>query len=356
MSTFKSIVRFLYQSVGLGLIVAAIIFLIQPYLQNDGSSQFNLSKGDEVASFNQAISRAAPAVVNIYSLGESERSRYSSQANSRLWRLGSGVIMSERGYIITANHVVENYDEIQVALQDGRRYEAQLIGNDTYTDLAVLKVEADNLPVIPTMGERSIKVGDIVFAIGNPYNIGQTITQGIISATGGRVGITGSAYSDLIQMDAVINQGASGGALINSKGELIGINNARFNSAFGDTVEGIYFATPYNIVNEIMQILITEGRVVRGYIGIQVNPNFNLQNAANGILVTLVEPNSPADQAGLKVNDLITQIGGAPIYSATEGMERVVKSRPGTQLEIEYVRGDETRTTTLTVGSARQIQ
>ncbi|MCA1766753.1 MAG: trypsin-like peptidase domain-containing protein [Idiomarina sp.] len=159
-------------------------------------------------------------------MGEIQGSYYQPQS-SRVWRLGSGVIMDSQGYILTAHHVVDNVDKIEVALQDGRRYAAQIIGSDRYTDLAVLKIDAENLPVIPVQSTRRIQVGDIVLAIGNPYNIGQTITQGIISASGGRVGVSNS-YSDLIQMDAVINQGASGGALVNTAGELIGINNARY--------------------------------------------------------------------------------------------------------------------------------
>lgn len=344
MNSAQSITRFLIQSVGLGLVVAAIVIILLPLLPNQQSA---LESANSPLSFNQAVDRAAPAVVNIYSLGEIEGS-YFQPRSSRVWRLGSGVIMDDRGYILTAQHVVDNVDQILVALQDGRQYGAQLIGSDYYTDLAVLKIDADNLPVIPTSTSSQPRVGDIVLAIGNPYNIGQTITQGIISATGGRVGVSRSSYSDLIQMDAVINQGASGGALVNSTGELIGINNARFNNAFGDGIEGIYFAVPFSTAKDIMQTLVAEGKVVRGWIGISVDPNSSDRLAQQGIQVTGVDPGSPADTAGLRQGDIITRIGGKPVRSASEGMREVVNSKPGSQLSISLIRNGEVLDLTVT--------
>jgi len=344
MQQLSSTVRFLIQSVGLGLVVAAVVIISQPFwAQSESLRQSN----NQIISFNQAVRKAAPAVVNIYSMGEIQGSYYQPQS-SRVWRLGSGVIMDSQGYILTAHHVVDNVDKIEVALQDGRRYAAQLIGSDRYTDLAVLKIDADNLPVIPVQSTRRIQVGDIVLAIGNPYNIGQTITQGIISASGGRVGVSNS-YSDLIQMDAVINQGASGGALVNTAGELIGINNARYNSAFGDGGEGIYFAVPYENARKVMKTLIQEGKVVRGYIGISVNPNFSEEQSLSGILITEVEQDSPAAKAGLQVNDFLIAIGGTPVRSAPEGLDRVANSEPGTKLDVEFYRNERRMTTTVTV-------
>ncbi|WP_417439101.1 trypsin-like peptidase domain-containing protein [Idiomarina sp.] len=344
MQQLSSTLRFLLQSVGLGLVVAAIFILSKPFWAQSESLRQNSS---EITSFNQAVRKAAPAVVNIYSMGEIQGSYYQPQS-SRVWRLGSGVIMDSQGYILTAHHVVDNVDKIEVALQDGRRYAAQLIGSDRYTDLAVLKIDADNLPVIPVQSTRRVRVGDIVLAIGNPYNIGQTITQGIVSASGGRVGVSNS-YSDLIQMDAVINQGASGGALVNTAGELIGINNARYNSAFGDGGEGIYFAVPYENARKVMKTLIQEGKVVRGYIGISVNPNFSEEQSLSGILITEVERNSPAAKAGLQPNDFLIAIGGDPVRSAPEGLDRVASSEPGTKLEVEFYRDEKRMTTTVTV-------
>jgi len=338
------ILRFLFQSVGLGLVVAAIVLLTQPLWGQ--SNSFRQSQND-VISFSQAVKKAAPAVVNIYSMGEIQGSYYQPQS-SRVWRLGSGVIMDSNGYILTAHHVVDSVDKIEVALQDGRRYAAQLIGSDRYTDLAVLKIDANNLPVIPVQSSRRVQVGDIVLAIGNPYNIGQTITQGIISATGGRVGVSNS-YSDLIQMDAVINQGASGGALVNTAGELIGINNARYNSSMDDGGEGIYFAVPYATAQSVMDTLIREGEVVRGYIGITVNPNFSEQQSLSGIYVTGVERGSPAALAGLRRNDFIVSIGGQPVRSAPEGLDKVASTPPGEELEVEFYRGEQKMATTVTV-------
>lgn len=336
--------RFIFQSVGLGLVVAAIVILTQPLWSQSASLR---PTNNEIVSFSSAVRKAAPAVVNIYSMGEREGSYYQPQP-TRVWRLGSGVIMDDQGYILTAHHVVDSVDEILVALQDGRRYAAQLIGSDRYTDLAVLKIDAENLPVIPVQSTPRIRVGDIVLAIGNPYNIGQTITQGIISATGGRVGVSNS-YSDLIQMDAVINQGASGGALVNTAGKLIGINNARYNTAFGDGGEGIYFAVPYSTASKVMETLIREGEVVRGYIGISVNPNFSEQQSPSGILITGVEPGEPAALAGLQQNDFIVSIGGEPVRSAPEGLDLVANSKPGTRLEVEFYRDNKRMTTTVTV-------
>ncbi|KPD21294.1 trypsin-like peptidase domain-containing protein [Idiomarina abyssalis] len=344
MQRLSSTLRFLFQSVGLGLVVAAVVIITQPLW---GQSESLRQTNSEVISFNQAVRKAAPAVVNIYSMGEIQGSYYQPQS-SRVWRLGSGVIMDSQGYILTAHHVVDNVDQIEVALQDGRRYAAQLIGSDRYTDLAVLKIDADNLPVIPVQSTRRIQVGDIVLAIGNPYNIGQTITQGIISASGGRVGVSNS-YSDLIQMDAVINQGASGGALVNTAGELIGINNARYNSAFGDGGEGIYFAVPYENARKVMTTLIREGKVVRGFIGISVNPNFSEEQSLSGILITDVEAGGPAAAAGLKRNDFLVAIDGEPVRSAPEGLDRVANSEPGTELEVEFYRDNKRMTTTVTV-------
>ncbi|MFV1467574.1 MULTISPECIES: trypsin-like peptidase domain-containing protein [Idiomarina] len=344
MQRLSSTLRFLFQSVGLGLVVAAIVIISQPFW---GQSESLRQTNSEVISFNQAVRKAAPAVVNIYSMGEIQGSYYQPQS-SRVLRLGSGVIMDSQGYILTAHHVVDNVDQIEVALQDGRRYAAQLIGSDRYTDLAVLKIDADNLPVIPVQSTRRIQVGDIVLAIGNPYNIGQTITQGIISASGGRVGVSNS-YSDLIQMDAVINQGASGGALVNTAGELIGINNARYNSAFGDGGEGIYFAVPYENARKVMKTLIQEGKVVRGYIGISVNPNFSEEQSLSGILITDVEAGGPAAAAGLQRNDFLVAIDGEPVRTASEGLDRVANSEPGTELEVEFYRGNKRMTTTVTV-------
>src|SRR5690554_4616338 len=254
------------RSVLLGLAVAAIVIYALP--QWNKNTTVETDRSDMPLRFSTAVQRAAPAVVNIYSIA-SNRGSYYSRRPSTLMRLGSGVIMDNRGHILTAHHVVADVNEIQVALQDGRNYSGQVIGSDRITDLAVVRIDADNLPIIPQNDNLGTQVGDVVLAIGNPHNLGQTITQGIVSATGGRMGIIHS-HADLIQMDAVINEGASGGALINSQGYLVGINNAQFRDARGQGIDGIYFVLSYALARCVMETLIREGEVVRGYLGVQV--------------------------------------------------------------------------------------
>jgi len=344
----RNMARFFGRSIGLGLVVAAIVVLALPWLQENGPQR----ESEAPMSFANAVNRAAPAVVNIYSVGEVRGSFFNPRPTT-VWRLGSGVIMNERGYILTAYHVVSDVNQIQIALQDGRRYGAQLIGSDRYTDLAVLKIDTDNLPVIPQSDSTKSRVGDVVLAIGNPYNLGQTITQGIISATGGRMGVSNS-YADLIQMDAVINEGASGGALVNSNGTLIGINNASYNSLTGEGGEGIYFAVPIETAQRVMQKIITEGAVIRGYLGINVGDSLNTQRSLPGITVTEVAPGSPAAEAGLRVDDFIVEFNGAAVSSPSEGLDLVANSTPGSQLEITYYRGNQRMTTTATIGRLPQ--
>lgn len=329
---------YILRSVLLGLAVAAIVLLVVPNAKQQLSPPVNLLQ--QPMSFATAVQRAAPAVVNIYSIG-SIRGSYYSRRPTTVFRLGSGVIMDNLGHILTAYHVVAGVNEIQVALQDGRNYSGQVIGYDTVTDLAVVRIEADNLPVIPQNESLQSLVGDVVLAIGNPHNLGQTITQGIISATGGRMGIIHS-HADLIQMDAAINEGASGGALINSQGYLVGINNAQFRDARGQGIDGIYFAVPYPLAKSVMDTLIREGEVVRGYLGVQVGdgPQTNHHNQP-GIYVTGVDAGSPAEQAGLRADDYIIEIGGQPMQSATEGLAKVAQTKPGSTITVKFLRDNQ---------------
>ncbi|SDB32454.1 serine protease DegS [Pseudidiomarina indica] len=332
---------YILRSVLLGLAVAAIVILVVPNAKQQLSPPVNLLQ--QPMSFATAVQRAAPAVVNIYSIG-SIRGSYYSRRPTTVFRLGSGVIMDNLGHILTAYHVVAGVNEIQVALQDGRNYSGQVIGYDTVTDLAVVRIEADNLPVIPQNESLQSLVGDVVLAIGNPHNLGQTITQGIISATGGRMGIIHS-HADLIQMDAAINEGASGGALINSQGYLVGINNAQFRDARGQGIDGIYFAVPYPLAKSVMDTLIREGEVVRGYLGVQVGdgPQTNHHNQP-GIYVTGVDAGSPAEQAGLRADDYIIEIGGQPMQSATEGLAKVAQTKPGSTITVKFLRDNQLKT------------
>ncbi|HBH63530.1 MAG TPA: outer membrane-stress sensor serine endopeptidase DegS, partial [Erwinia persicina] len=235
------------RSVILGLIVAALLLVAVPGLRlgSDLLSHSNDSTSEEPVSYNTGVRRAAPAVVYVYNRSASGASDV----------LGSGVIMDPRGYILTNKHVINDASQIIVNLQDGRYFEAMLVGSDSLTDLAVLKINATNLPVIPINPQRIAHVGDLVMAIGNPYNIGQTVTQGIIGATG-RVGLSPSRHQDFLQTDASINRGNSGGALINSLGELMGINTLSFDkSSNGETPEGLGFAIPTKLATKVMEKL-----------------------------------------------------------------------------------------------------
>lgn len=344
----------LLRSVIIGLIVAVVILLVMPEF-HFGSRLLALAEHSEnsaeepIVSFSQGVRRAAPAVVNVYN-------RNTQTNNSRgITTLGSGVIMNSKGYILTNKHVINNADQIIVALQDGRFYEATLVGSDTMTDLAVLKISATNLPVIPINTKRIPHIGDVVMAIGNPYNLGQTVTQGIISATG-RVGLSSSGRQNFLQTDASINQGNSGGALINSQGELMGINTLTFDkSSDGETPEGIGFAIPTALATQIMNKLIRYGRVIRGFIGITtreipaLNGQGNSLDKIQGIVVSKVAPGGPAELAGIQANDLLLSVNGKPAVSAQETMDQVAEIRPGTVIEVELLRNDKKLTIPVTI-------
>jgi serine protease DegS len=289
-------------------------------------------------------------VVNIYSrkYTENDRSKLLTQG------LGSGVIVSEKGYIITNYHVVAQADQIVVALQDGRVAAAQLVGKDRRTDIAVLRIEVTNLPVIPTNPNYAPKVGDIVLAIGNPYNLGQTTTFGIISATG-RSSISADGRQAFIQTDAAINEGNSGGALVNTRGELVGINTASFQQATELETYGISFAIPYQLANKIMQKIIADGRVIRGYIGIDgrdinsVTSRLLGNDHLGGIVVLGVDPNGPAADAGFEAQDIILKIDGEKVNGRQSVLDIVTELRPGSKVDILILRKGEEMTLSVTV-------
>ncbi len=344
----------LLRSIAIGVVAGGLIIAAMPSLrQNNPLATHQLDSADETpASYNPAVRRAAPAVVNVYnrSLNSSTHDRLEIRT------LGSGVIMDQRGYIITNKHVINDADQIIVALQDGRVFEALLVGSDSLTDLAVLKVNANSgLPVIPINAKRTPHIGDVVLAIGNPYNLGQTITQGIISATG-RIGLNPSGRQNFLQTDASINHGNSGGALVNSLGELMGINTLSFDkSNDGETPEGIGFAIPFQLATKIMDKLIRDGRVIRGYIGIggrEIAP-LHAQGTGidpiQGIVVNEVSPDGPAARAGIQVNDVITSVNGKPAVSALETMDQVAEIRPGSEIPVEVMRDDKKLTLHVTI-------
>ncbi len=262
--------------------------------------------------------------------------------------LGSGVIVSTDGYIVTNNHVVDGANEIIVNLAgDKKEYEAKLIGRDEKSDIAVIKIEAKGLDAVTFYNSDEVRVGDIVFALGNPFGVGQTITQGIVSATGrSNVGIV--EYEDFIQTDASINPGNSGGALINSAGQLIGINSAILSRSGGNV--GIGFAIPANMVDRVATSLINSGKYTRAYLGVNISDvskdMSDFYNNSYGALITSVEDNSPAFIAGLKRGDLIVEVDGKKTQSASELKNIIGTQEPSKSVTIKYLRDKKISTTT----------
>lgn len=348
--------KFLTKSILLGVFVAGILLVLLPELRNGTSLSLSLfqRQGFNTAplSFSDAINKAAPAVVNIYSTSYDSRPLLYRRQPVERTSLGSGVLMTANGHILTCYHVIKDSERINVVLQDGRILEAMLVGQDPHTDLAVLKVNDENLPVIPQSGEYKTQVGDLVLAIGNPYNLGQTTTQGIISATG-RSGlsnyVSNANYADFIQMDAVLNEGNSGGALVDSNGTLVGINNANFktldrNRRIKD-VAGIFFAVPYALAKRVMDDIIAHGRVIRGYLGISGTEFLG----ESGILVTGVDPLGPAARAGIKAGDMLIKIDGKPIEGTFKTLDQVAETPPGSDLSFELLRGESRERMTVSV-------
>jgi serine protease Do len=256
--------------------------------------------------------------------------------------LGSGVIVSPEGYILTNNHVVEDANDVRVTLSDKREFRARIVGTDSKTDIAVLKIEASRLSPITISDSSKAEVGDAALAIGNPFGVGQTVTKGIVSATGrGNLGI--EAYEDFIQTDAPINPGNSGGALINDRGELLGINTAMITKGSGGS-QGIGFAVPSNLACQIMEQILKNGKVTRGYLGIypqDVTPGIAKafgEKEPRGVLVGDVSPNSPADASGLRRGDIILEVNGKPLIDSNQLRVRISMMQPGTTTQLAVVR------------------
>jgi serine protease Do len=266
--------------------------------------------------------------------------------------LGSGVVITKDGYILTNNHVVDGADQVKVALQDGREFTAKVIGRDPKSDVAIVKIDAKDLPTIPVADSDKVEVGDVVLAIGNPFGIGQTVTTGIVSATG-RGGAIGLDYEDFIQTDAAINPGNSGGALVDSQGRLIGINTAILSRSGGN--QGIGFAIPSNLARDVAQSLVRDGRVTRGYLGVviqDVNPalakEFKLKEN-QGALVGDVTENSPAEKAGLKEGDVILEFNGKKVTDSRHLKLEVARTQPGESVPLKVLRDSETKDLHVTV-------
>ncbi|MFZ5497402.1 MAG: Do family serine endopeptidase [Verrucomicrobiota bacterium] len=335
----------------------------KPDLKID-SSPVGTVKSNLVTSYADVLDPVRPTVVSVYS-SKLVRERipdiyrqFGYQGREQLQRgLGSGVIVSPDGYILTNNHVVEGADEVKVLLNDEREFTAKIIGTDPKTDVAVIKIEAANLPAATLADSGTLRVGDVVFAIGNPLGVGQTVTMGIVSATSRKVGILDEVqgYEDFIQTDAAINQGNSGGALVDARGRLVGINSAILSTSQGNI--GIGFAIPVNLASSIMHSLIETGTVARGYMGVsttQVTPDlaeaFKLPRDTKGVVIADLNPaDGPAAKAGLKRDDVITAINGRPVATVDDLRLIIAQNPPGSKVTIDYLRDGKPATKEVTL-------
>lgn len=336
----------------------------------DASNNGNLTT-TIITSYADAVNLASPSVVNIYTTKKIVSSfknlpdvpalrpfiqeQYNRQKLNEPTDLGSGVITTEDGYILTNYHVVEAADSIEVALYDGRKFSGQFIGADPDTDLAVVKINASNITPIPYDANEKLHIGDVVLAIGNPFGVGQTTTMGIISALG-RSGLGINTYENFIQTDAAINPGNSGGALINVNGNLIGINTAIFSESASSGSLGIGFATPAGTALKIMHEIIETGHVSRGWLGLEpqavttdIAKAFNLLET-RGVIIAAIVPNSPAAKAQLAVGDIIIELNNKPAISVNQLMNEVGSLKPGSRLQLKVLRGGKTIPAEVTLG------
>jgi len=319
-------------------------------------------------SYNDAVRRAVPAVVNIFTSKEIKSQRHPflddplfrhffgdrlEEEPQRAASLGSGVIVSSKGYILTNHHVIEAADEIEVALVDGKKLKARAVGSDPETDIAVLQVEGGPVPAITFGDADALRVGDVVLAIGNPFGVGQTVTMGIVSALGrSQLGI--NTFENFIQTDAAINPGNSGGALIDTAGNLVGINTAIYSRSGGSL--GIGFAIPASSAKQVMEQIIATGSVTRGWIGVEaqeitpeIAESFHL-SSTNGVLIAGVLRGGPAEKAGLKPGDILVAIEGRSVKDPNSMLNLVAALVPGKPASIRYKRDNKDVEVQIAVG------
>ncbi|KRT54201.1 Periplasmic serine protease, S1-C subfamily [endosymbiont of Ridgeia piscesae] len=370
----RKLASFLMTSLTAGLAAAIVVLFLLPGLREPSPQAPHLNQPEASAeppakpptasgpfSYADAVATAAPAVVNIYTAKittETQSLRFrdpllqhffgrllpDQTRKRRETSLGSGVIITPDGYLLTNHHVIEEADEIKVVLRNGHNVAVRIIGSDAESDVALLKIDGEpDLPAIPISDPEKRRIGDVVLAIGNPFGVGQTVTMGIVSATGRHhLGI--NAFENFIQTDAAINPGNSGGALVNARGELVGINTAIFSRSGGS--HGIGFAIPFELAEGIMRQLIATGEVVRGWLGIQgqdvteeLAEAFGLRSV-EGVLITGVLEDGPGDQAGLTPGDVITSINGIAPKNSHELLQLIAGTAPGKQLHIGGWRGN----------------
>jgi serine protease DegQ len=342
-----------------------------PALLQNAPTAGPLPSAASPGSFHDAVRRATPSVVNIFTSKEIRSPRH-PLLNDPVFRrffgdqlpdeaqraasLGSGVIVSASGFIVTNHHVVEAADEIEVALADGKKLLAKVVGNDPETDLAVLRVNAENLPAITFGSSEALRVGDVVLAIGNPFGVGQTVTSGIVSALG-RTGLGINTFENFIQTDAAINPGNSGGALVDAGGNLVGINTAIFSrpAPSGGAV-GIGFAIPVSTAKMVLEQIVKSGSVTRGWIGVEVQEitpamaeSFRLPGT-RGALIAGVLRGGPADKAGVKPGDVLFEIEGAPVSDPTNMLNVVAALTPGRPAKMKLKRQEKEVVATVSVG------
>jgi serine protease Do len=323
-------------------------------------------------SYAEVVDRVAPAVVIIRSqkrvrapqqfpfMNDPSLEQFFGDRGGNMPRerresgLGSGVVVSADGYILTNHHVIDGAEQIKVDLSDGRTVEAKVVGSDPPSDLAVLKIEASNLPLLSLGDSNRVRIGDVVLAIGNPLGVGKTVTMGIISAKGRQTGLSNGTFEDFLQTDAPINQGNSGGALVNTDGELIGINSQILSQSGGSI--GIGFAIPSNMARNVMDQLIKTGKVRRGQLGIIVQKvtsdmasSLGLSEA-RGVIVSQVQPGSAAERAGIKQGDVITALNGTAIDDANSFRNQVASTQPGTEVNLTLQRGGREQQLRATLG------
>jgi serine protease DegQ len=366
-------------TISLAVVFVAQIFYPKFIHSNIQYIEDNLTKNPQpknsAGSYSDAAKKAMPSVVNIFTSKKNSNNPHqqflddpllkhffgdqSDEQSQRETSLGSGVIVNENGLILTNQHVIESADEIQVALEDGRTVKAHVVGSDPDTDLAVLKIDVKNLPAITFADAEKNKVGDVVLAIGNPFGVGQTVTQGIISALGrNHLGI--STFENFIQTDASINPGNSGGALIDADGNLVGINSAIYSRNGGSM--GIGFAIPVSIAKQVMEQIIRQGSVTRGWIGIEAQDmtaelaeSFKLKNAQGSLIAGIIK-NSPAERAGLKAGDVLLEINGLQVIDSSNMLGLISELKPNKQAILKITRNQKEINVPVMIGRRPKLE